>query len=104
MKLQKRTCYKCDKIFMCHNTQSVRTFCSRECYTFKYHPIIQAEFWRNVLPNSGKYHTGSLALSIPTDWIPHGIMSCRSYRNGNFRLLFTEKQIKEFKEWNQKNV
>jgi len=108
---QERNCYKCNKIFKSHNPKSLRTFCSRECYTFKYHPIIQAEFWRNVLPNSsrvGQKRESKVSIHIPTEWIPYGILKPASWAitktTQNKTPPFTQKQIKEFREWNQKNV
>ena len=108
---QERNCYKCNKIFKSHNPKSLRTFCSRECYTFKYHPIIQAEFWRNVLPNSsrvGQKRESKISIYIPPEWIPYGILKPASWAitkiTQNKTPPFTQKQIKEFREWNQKNV
>lgn len=109
---QERNCYKCNKIFKTHNPKSLRTFCSRKCFTFKYHPIIQAEFWRNVLPNSsrvGQKRESKVSIYIPREWIPYGILKPSEWALTTFTTQsktppFTQKQIKEFREWNQKNV
>ena len=110
MKTEK-TCYKCGKNFKSHNPKSVKNFCSRECYTFKYHPIIQAEFWRNILPHSNRVSEkleSKLAVHIPIEWIPYGIIKPAGWAITKITQSktppFTQKQIKEFREWNQKNV
>lgn len=98
MKTEK-TCYKCGKNFKSHNPKSVKNFCSRECYTFKYHPIIQAEFWREVTDgyNIVKWRNGNLEIDIPKEIIPFGIMNPAAFS----RIKWTEKETKKFREWNQ---
>ena len=110
MKTEK-TCYKCGKNFKSHNPKSVKNFCSRECYTFKYHPIIQAEFWRNILPHSNRVSEkleSKIAVHIPIEWIPYGIIKPAGLAITKITQSktppFTQKQIKEFREWNQKNA
>ena len=76
-----------------------RKFCTMKCRRFRYHPIIQAEFWREVTDgyNIVKWRNGNLEIDIPKEIIPFGIMNPAAFS----RIKWTEKETKKFREWNQ---
>ena len=111
-----RKCIVCSKEYIKKPIMTMKTwqwesrkFCSLKCRLFKYHPIQQAEFWREVLGDvrtviSRKTCSSTPSLrdaeNIPCDLIPYGILSPKQF----YEHKWTELEIKEFREWNQKNA
>ena len=98
-----RKCIVCSKEYLKKPKMTMKTwqwesrkFCSLKCRLFKYHPIQQAEFWREVL---GDIRIRD-AENIPCGLIPYGIIAPKQF----YEHKWTELENKEFKEWNQKNA
>ena len=101
-----KKCLACGKEFKRNTKRGVggssiqswqkRKFCTMKCRRFRYHPIIQSEFWREVTDgyNIAKWRNGNLEIDIPKEIIPFGIMSPAAFS----RIEWTLKEIKEFRE------
>ena len=116
-----KTCEHCGKLFSIKKSEEVwrnrrrgynterQKHCSYKCREFLYHPIIQAEFWRSLDPTEYrkkylKHKTRYTPMDkrtiyqIPQEWLPDGITKSPDQHR------WTNQQVMEFREWNQKNV
>ncbi len=96
-----KKCKHCGKEFNATDEKSRRKshnphkFCSKVCMEFRYPLVEQAKFWRYNFPECSMTN----AEDIPNDMVPHGIMKPWSFANHKH----TEKEIEEFREWNNSN-